>query len=369
MRGLPAFIAFASFFSLFIAAFLFWVASERREDAKFKYQEANRERRELERLQTKERETLDKCRKELQLDRENFEEEKEAQEKAFEEKTKGFPWVAEIYAIYRTSKYEDAVDALIYKSRPAIKSAVMVRELKQRTKEAEKKYFFTLGLLKYYENLFPSLTDYQEAPDEVTQKVDSTALREPKDPARAFLSCEEWDKLSSTEKCQRALDKYCKRKKSNWEIGREFERYIGYKYEADGWDVDYFGAKKGLEDLGRDLIAKKDHKIHVVQCKYWAKGKTIHEKHIFQLYGTSIVYAIENNLKTPPLPVFVSSCQVSEIAQKAADRLGVCVCTDRAMPDYPCIKCNVGRDGEKIYHLPFDQQYDKIRIEPEKGEF
>jgi len=36
---------------------------------------------------------------------------------------------------------------------------------------------------------------------------------------------------------------------------------------------------------------------------------------------------------------------------------------------YPCIKCNVNRvTKEKIYHLPFDQQYDNTKIF-EKGEF
>lgn len=42
------------------------------------------------------------------------------------------------------------------------------------------------------------------------------------------------------------------------------------------------------------------------------------------------------------------------------------------MHDYPRIKCNVGRDSygfkTKIYHLPFDQQYDNVIIEPQKGE-
>lgn len=36
---------------------------------------------------------------------------------------------------------------------------------------------------------------------------------------------------------------------------------------------------------------------------------------------------------------------------------------------YPCIKCNISTDGEKIYHLPFDQQYDKTKININKGEF
>jgi hypothetical protein len=37
---------------------------------------------------------------------------------------------------------------------------------------------------------------------------------------------------------------------------------------------------------------------------------------------------------------------------------------------YPCIKCNVSKiDGTKIYHLPFDQQYDKVKVEMRRGEF
>ncbi|MFA6944293.1 MAG: hypothetical protein WC220_00200, partial [Pedobacter sp.] len=35
---------------------------------------------------------------------------------------------------------------------------------------------------------------------------------------------------------------------------------------------------------------------------------------------------------------------------------------------YPVIKCNIASDGEKIYHLPFDQQYDKTLIK-NNGEF
>jgi hypothetical protein len=36
---------------------------------------------------------------------------------------------------------------------------------------------------------------------------------------------------------------------------------------------------------------------------------------------------------------------------------------------YPCIKCNISRtDDTKIYHLPFDQQYDKTIIEPDRME-
>ena len=36
---------------------------------------------------------------------------------------------------------------------------------------------------------------------------------------------------------------------------------------------------------------------------------------------------------------------------------------------YPMIKCNIApRDAEKIYHLPMDQQYDKVVIGDNPGE-
>jgi hypothetical protein len=39
------------------------------------------------------------------------------------------------------------------------------------------------------------------------------------------------------------------------------------------------------------------------------------------------------------------------------------------LADYPRIKCNVARaSGERIYHLPFDQQYDSTVIESDRGE-
>ncbi|MDY4446467.1 MAG: hypothetical protein SPE61_09145, partial [Campylobacter sp.] len=41
------------------------------------------------------------------------------------------------------------------------------------------------------------------------------------------------------------------------EIGRRYERYIGYLYEIDGYKVDYNGIKKGVKDGGVDLICSK----------------------------------------------------------------------------------------------------------------
>jgi hypothetical protein len=153
------------------------------------------------------------------------------------------------------------------------------------------------------------------------------------------------------------------------EIGRFYERYIGYLYEMDGWDVEFFGAVHGFEDMGRDLICKKGKNIEIVQAKCWSENKTIREKHIFQLFGTVISYDFENKIpEGAAKPVLITTTNLSDIAKFAANRLGIIVKMIKLDHEYPMIKCNVNK-GEKIYHLPFDQQYDRIKISYNKGEF
>ena len=58
------------------------------------------------------------------------------------------------------------------------------------------------------------------------------------------------------------------------------------------------------------------------------------------------------------------------MARKFAKHLGVVLRERFLFKPYPCIKCNISRTtGEKIYHLPFDQQYDKTSIGDVEGDF
>ena len=286
---------------------------------------------------------------------------------AFEEKTKGFPWLAMRYAEHIKLLGDVTAISLEKKSNPALKAAAEVREISRRAASAEKRAKISEGLVVYYESLFPWLEDLREAPDEVICAQADTSSTE--DAASLLLTPGEWNNLSNSEKFQIALDRYCKRNMSNWEIGRRFERYVGYVYEQQGFDVVFFGALKGFEDLGRDLVATKGKLTKIIQCKYWAKDKTIHEKHLFQLYGTSIVYGLETNTKFKIQPIFITSCKLSDTARKVAKALNIEVQENTPLREYPLIKCNVGKNGERIYHLPFDQQYDKVKMEPHKGEF
>lgn len=67
------------------------------------------------------------------------------------------------------------------------------------------------------------------------------------------------------------------------EIGRRYERYIGYLCEIDGYKVDYNGIKKGVKDGGVDLICSKRKELVIIQCKCRDEQGQIHENTILQL--------------------------------------------------------------------------------------
>ncbi len=228
---------------------------------------------------------------------------------------------------------------------------------------------------EYLLKLFPDLSEYVDDFDTISNLEKYNTIREVKedsDYSKLYLSKEEYEKLSIDDRNQKALNNYIKGKKTNWQIGRDYELFCGQYYENRGWGVQFYGMEKKLEDLGRDLIAKKGNEVLIIQCKYWAKSKLIHEKHILQLYATSYIEELtKNDLFTSYKPVFITNTSLSETALKFAKVLKVEV-INLEMSDFPRIKCNVTRNSDgtlnKIYHLPFDQQYDMTQIKND-GEF
>ena len=69
--------------------------------------------------------------------------------------------------------------------------------------------------------------------------------------------------------------------------------------------------------------------------------------------------------------IFYCTTKLSPLANRFAHELDIQLEESHVFErTYPCIKCNISKkDGKKIYHLPFDQQYDKVKIEPGHGEF
>lgn len=288
------------------------------------------------------------------------------------EKTTGFPWLAEAYDEFLRWQDDLTLDLLRAKDRPAPQAADAVREMSGARRRGEKRAKILEYKLNYYESLFPWLEDLTgEDVDDLLIAVtegDREEGEEPEDPAKHWLTDAEYANLSPGEKFQVSLDRYWNRRKRPWEIGRDYERYVGYLYEKRGANVYYQGIVEGFEDLGRDLVASTDGSVEIVQCKNWSKTKTIHEKHIFQLFGTVTAYRIDHSDESAS-GTFCTSTSLSDRAKQFADMLEIKYVENFPLERYPCVKCNVSMRGqEKIFHLPFDQQYDRTIIEEERLE-
>ena len=303
-------------------------------------------------------------------------------EQLAEEKSQGFPWLAEAYADHFYLQHLKEAKYLEHKSHPALVSAERVKEIARERRTVEKKLRIAQGIIKYYQALFPFLEDWlDERQDELLRLVLAKNVEEPIekteayweegiDPVMMHLEKEEYEKLLPAERNQLALDRYWTKQKNRIEAGRAYERYIGYLYESDGWGVYYQGILEGREDLGRDLVCKKKKATAVIQCKRWSplKHKIIHENHINQLFGTSMKYRIEHPNENI-VPMLYTTTIVSDKAKEFAEALSVEIYENIPFQPYPSIKCNVSRrTGEKIYHLPFDQQYDRTLVEEERNE-
>ncbi|MEO6685887.1 MAG: hypothetical protein ABIN24_07975, partial [Dyadobacter sp.] len=229
--------------------------------------------------------------------------------KAFEKDYfQGRKWLAEFVGDADKALDVKLSDYLTTKKHPALVAADVVKQSKAEKRDLVKQLKFLEYQIKSYKEYFPLLEEFEdeimredinftvESVEGVVDNIDRVAL---------YLTKEEYKRLSPVKRNQLALDNYRKQIKKNWEIGRLYERFLGYKYESENWDVSFFGAIKGFEDMGRDLVCKKSNQIHIVQAKCWASEKIIHEKHIFQLFGTTLAYRIENSIPEGTVkPVF-----------------------------------------------------------------
>ena len=286
---------------------------------------------------------------------------------------------AELIAKLDGLDYDAAAYFLRYKSPPAPVSADRIeREYKQEYlkwralyEELYAKYLFlctTFPDLKLYIDdeksllklaVLKSFDDFQDETDRVAN----------------YLSQEEWQKLTPIQRNQLALDRYALRDKDNLTIGLEYEMYAEHVLQMKGFKTIPHGIINGVNDLGRDIIAWKedmceplssenidifsDTYVYIIQCKLRSQENVIHENVICQVYGPAIEYEIEHPEKQA-IPTICTNVPLSETAQKFAERLKVFVITMQ-MGEFPRIKCNIN-NGEKIYHLPFDQQYWRTQI-------
>lgn len=306
--------------------------------------------------------------KKLKISYETLESKSKLLEKSLHEAPLGFPSLIELLKEYDKMQDEKTAHSLETKSRPAFTAAETVREETRKRRNAEYECCQAKLLLDYYCSISPDLQEGRELLTEEIDPVEIPSQNENEDVAERYLSREEYQKLSTTERNQLALDRFWNRPKSKLLIGRLYEQYVGYLYEKDGWIVEYYGISEGLSDRGRDLICKKDNTTLIIQCKNWSKLKTIYEKHLFQLFGTTFDYA-ENNPFEDVRGVFYTATALSDFARSFAKKFNIELHENFELKKFPIIKCNIGREGEKIYHLPFDQQYYNTKINPKDGDF
>jgi hypothetical protein len=214
----------------------------------------------------------------------------------------GAEYIADAWADYETAITASQAEQLRIKSRRAPKSADAVRERGKEMRRLRREAKLNQWIIRLYEHHFPWLADLRDPDEEAAYLAGPThgaADQDNQDPVRHWLSAAEYAGLGPSERNQLSLDRYLGSRKSPWELGRDYERYIGYLREQAGGRVRYQGIFEGLDDLGRDLIVERpDGTIEVVQCKRWSRHKTIHEKHVFQLFGTVVAARIEHPSRT-----------------------------------------------------------------------
>lgn len=285
------------------------------------------------------------------------------------------PVSARISAELQTLYLEHLAQKLDWGSNVArSKKVESLRELRRNTRSQLETANYARYQLEYLLSIYPQLQDvldieFKDLDPLINQDINAIEH----DAVRDYLSKEEYIKLSTAEKNQLALDRYIEsHTKTKWQIGRDYELYIGYLCEQKKLQVEYTGSTMRLEDLGRDLIVHSDDKVYIIQCKYWSVDKLIREKHIMQLFGTVIEYKITHPKHQNVVGVLVTSANLSDVAIKFAKELNIKTYTNVFLGNYPRIKCNINKNelGEKtyIYHLPMDLSYDVTKIDA-PGEF
>ena len=144
-----------------------------------------------------------------------------------------YSMVAEAAALEATI----SAQILRLKKRPAVSKAKEIEgPIKEKIVKLTKENARLRLELKIFDEHFPEyaeirehILDSEEALFETSEDGDKT------DRVRKFLTAAEYERLDETSRNQLALDKYISRNHSQQEIGRLYERYLGYLWESRGY--------------------------------------------------------------------------------------------------------------------------------------
>jgi len=121
------------------------------------------------------------------------------------------------------------------------------------------------------------------------------------------------------------------------------------------------------------LIAKKKKEIIIIQCKRYGKDTIVHENTIHQLNSVVQFYISKNKKKDVKGILYTVNDNLDDEAREVLEyfELEHVVKIHPPNENYPLVKCNISdkkNSKEYIYHLPSKGMYDRIKIEPKKGE-
>lgn len=289
--------------------------------------------------------------------------------------TTPFKETASLITKVDSALFDGAAYFLRYKSPPAPTTADKIeKEFKQEYIKYRNACEEMMTKYEFLFSVFPDLKHYIDDDLSLISLSNISTIddfEEETDRVANYLNADEYNRLSQVERNQLALDRYVKKEKDILTIGLEYEMYVDYWLREQGFNTMPHGIIHGVNDLGRDIIAWKNstgelfNEVYVIQCKLRSQNTVIHENVICQIYGSAIEYELEHP-DVQVVPTICTNVLLSDTASKFADKLKV-FRIHVPMGNFPRIKCNIN-NGEKIYHLPFDQQYWRTQIK-NKDEF
>lgn len=236
------------------------------------------------------------------------------------------------------------------------------------------KFLFVLNIYCMEVSLQSKRKEYRSQYEKIKKSAQETIKKYEEDlcleeykTLRPYISESDFYSHSVTVRNQMALDNYNKMNKTPTEVGLAYERFIGYLYEIKGYEVRYHGALNKFKDKGIDLYALNSKEALIIQCKRWNKNAIIGDATIRALHG-SVGLAQKKFSAKQVKGILYTTTKVSEEAKKEAKALNIEIFEEFPLEEYPKVKCNVSATGEKIYHLPFDQLYDRMFIKPKHGD-
>lgn len=137
---------------------------------------------------------------------------------------------------------------------------------------------------------------------------------------------------------------------------------FGYLWEEDGYKVIYNGAVEGSFDGGIDLICYRDNECCLIQCKRWKNN--VGAEYIERFNKVVERFDLYHEGYRNVIGFFYTTSDYTEDAYETAEWCDIKCCVEEfdSILDYPPVKCLV-RNGEKVYYLPFDKEFDKINVE------